>query len=66
MNNTNNLEKLHKAREMASNVKEHTEGYLHALTDMFTIFRETEGLTDEELVDHIWQHICDRSEALKK
>ena len=60
MNNTSNLEKLYKAREMASNVKEHTEGYLHALDDLETIFRDTEQLTDNELVDHIWQWLCDK------
>ena len=50
----------YKAREMASSVKEHTEGYLHALDDVETIFRDTESLTDSELVDHIWQWVCGR------
>jgi len=66
MNNTNNLEKLYKAREMASNRNEHTEGYLHALDDLNTIFRDTERLTDDELVDHIWEWLCNRQDTLKK
>jgi hypothetical protein len=66
MNNTNNLEKLYRAREMASNANEHTEGYLHALDDVETIFRDTETLTDNELVDHIWQWVCNRQDELRK
>lgn len=66
MNNTNNIERLYRAREMASNAKEHTEGYLHALDDVETIFRDTEELTDSELVDHIWQWVCNRQEDFRK
>lgn len=66
MNNTNNIERLYRAREMASNAKEHTEGYLHALDDLEAIFKDTEMLTDNELVDHIWQLVCNRQDELRK
>jgi hypothetical protein len=66
MNNTNNLEKLYRAREMASNANEHTEGYLHALDDLENIFRDTETLSDCELVDHIWDWLCERQDGLRK
>lgn len=66
MNNTINLEKLKTAVETASNTNKHTEGYLHALDDVETIFRDTEELTDNEVVDHIWQWVCNRQEDLRK
>ena len=65
MNNTNNLEKLYKAREMASNRNEHTEGYIQALKDLENIYRDTERLTNEELSDFIWDWLCETQDSLK-
>ena len=64
----NTLEKLYRAREKASNNESFNKGYLQALSDLETVFRDNEHLfyvKDDELVDIIWDFVCDKEKEYK-
>jgi len=57
----NTLEKLYRARETASNKESFNKGYLQAISDLETVFRDK----DDELVDIIWDFVCDKEKEYK-
>lgn len=65
----NTLEELYRAREKASNNESFNKGYLQALSELETVFRDNEHLNyvhDDELVDIIWDFLCDNEKKYKK